>query len=56
MDKDIPTKEKIMFPIRISNQLYNEVRNKVNDKKSSNRGYSINKYIVGLIEENINSL
>ena len=49
---EVPTKEKIMIPIRISNDLYSKVRKKVNDKKDKERGYSINKYIAELIEEN----
>lgn len=52
-ETEIPTKEKIMIPIRISNELYNKVRNKVNNKKDKERGYSINKYIAELIENNI---
>ncbi len=52
MEKEIPTKEKIMIPVRISDQLYKKVRAKVNNKKDEDRGYSINKYIAELIEEN----
>lgn len=52
MEKQIPTKEKIMIPVRISDQLYKKVRKIVNKKKDNDRGYSINKYIAELIEEN----
>ena len=52
-EKDIPTKEKITIPLRISNELYKKVRNKVNKEKNKTRGYSINKYIAELIEKNI---
>lgn len=52
MEKQIPTKEKIMIPVRISDQLYKKVRKIVNTKKDNDRGYSINKYIAELIEEN----
>ena len=52
-EKDIPTKEKITIPLRISNELYKKVRNKVNKEKNVTRGYSINKYIAELIEKNI---
>lgn len=52
-EKDIPTKDKITIPLRISNELYNKVRNKVNKEKNVTRGYSINKYIAELIEKNI---
>lgn len=52
MEKQIPTKEKIMIPVRISDQLYKKVRKIVNIKKDNDRGYSINKYIAELIEEN----
>lgn len=51
--KNEPTSEKIMIPIRISDELYRKVRHKVNDKKDRDRGYSINKYILELIEENM---
>lgn len=52
MNKEIHAKDKIMIPIRISEQLYKKVRKKVNNKKDEERGYSINKYITELIEEN----
>ncbi len=50
---EIPTKDKITIPLRISNNLYKKVRNKVNKEKNVTRGYSINKYIAELIEKNI---
>lgn len=53
MERDIPTKEKIMIPLRVSEQLYVKIRNKVNEEKNSMRGYSINKYISELVEKNI---
>ena len=52
-EKDIPTKEKVMIPLRISDELYKKIRDKVNKKKDIARGYSINKYISELIENNI---
>lgn len=52
-EKDIPTNEKIMIPLRISDELYKKVRNKVNEEKNKTRGYSINKYISELVENNI---
>ena len=52
MEREIPTKDKIMIPVRISDQLYKKMRTKVNNKKDTERGYSINKYIAELIEEN----
>ena len=52
-EKDSPTKDKITIPLRISNELYKKVRNKVNKEKNVTRGYSINKYIAELIEKNI---
>ena len=52
-EKEIPTKEKISIPLRISNDLYIKVRDKVNKEKNITRGYSINKYIAELIERNI---
>lgn len=53
METEIPTSEKIMVPIRISNELYKKVRFKVNEEKNNTRGYSINKYIVELIQKNL---
>lgn len=52
-EKNIPTKEKIMIPVRLSKDLYKKVRKKVNNRKDKTRGYSINKYIAELVEENI---
>lgn len=53
---EVPTSEKIMIPIRISDDLYKKVREKVNAEKNSVRGYSINKYVAELIEKNINKI
>lgn len=53
MEKEVLTKDKIMIPVRISDQLYKKVRTKVNRRKDKERGYSINRYIAELIEENI---
>ena len=52
-EKEIPTKEKVMVPLRISGQLYKKIRDKVNNEKNNDRGYSINKYIAELIEEDL---
>lgn len=52
-ETEIPTKDKISIPLRISNDLYIKVRDKVNKEKNKTRGYSINKYIAELIEKNI---
>lgn len=52
-EKEIPTKDKITIPLRISNDLYSKVRNKVNREKNITRSYSINKYIAELVENNI---
>lgn len=52
-EKEIPTKEKISILLRISNDLYIRVRDKVNKEKNVTRNYSINKYIAELIEKNI---
>ena len=52
-EKDIPTKDKITIPLRISNELYKNVRNKLNKEKKVTRGYSINKNIPEQIEKNI---
>lgn len=52
-ETEVPTKEKIMIPVRISNELYKKVRSKVNNVKDNDRGYSVNKYIAELIENNI---
>ena len=53
MENKIQTKDKIMIPIRVSEQLYKKIRMQVNTKKDENRGYSINKYVVDLIEQNL---
>lgn len=50
-EREIPTKEKVMVPLRISNQLYKKIRDMVNSEKNNDRGYSINKYIAELIEK-----
>lgn len=52
-EKDVPTKEKVTIPLRISDELYKKVREKVYKEKNKLRGYSINKYIAELIENNI---
>ena len=52
-ERDIPTKDKVMIPVRLSNDLYKKIRKKVNIRKDNTRGYSINKYIAELLENNI---
>lgn len=52
-ESEVQSKDKIMIPIRVSNELYKKIRQKVNKKKDKDRGYSINKYISELIEKNL---
>ena len=53
-EMEVPTSEKIMIPIRISDELYRRVREKEKEEKNKIRGYSINKYVAELIEKNLN--
>lgn len=52
-ESEVKSKDKVMIPIRVSNELYKKIRQKVNKKKDEDRGYSINKYISELIEKNL---
>lgn len=52
-ENEVPTKEKIMIPVRISGDLYKHIRRKVNKKKEKERGYSINKYVAELLVNSI---
>lgn len=52
-ESEVKSKDKVMIPIRVSNELYKKIRQKVNQKKDEDRGYSINKYISELIEKNL---
>jgi len=50
---DVLTVEKIMLPLRLSPDIYNKVRKAVNDKKTKERGYSINQYLTELITKDL---
>ena len=52
-ESEVQSKDKILIPIRVSNELYKKIRQKVNQKKDKDRGYSINRYISELIEKNL---
>lgn len=51
MDKK--KEEKIPIPLRLPSELYQKVSDIVHLKKSKNRGYSINKFVIEAIVEKI---
>ena len=45
--------ERVPIPLRMSNELYKNIRNFVNKKKDTERCYSINKFVIEAIEEKL---
>ncbi len=50
---NVSTYEKIMLPLRLPPETYSKLVDKINLKKKSVRGYSINQYVTELIEKNL---
>lgn len=46
---NIPTHEKIMIPLRLPPDVYNQMMDKVQKKKKHERGYSINEFLTDLV-------
>ena len=45
----VPTYKKIMIPMRISPELYDEMLTVVQKRKRENRGYSMNQYLTEML-------
>ena len=50
---DTPTFQKIMFPVRLTPEIYYEVMEKIHKRKKDERGYSLNQYITELIAKDL---
>ena len=49
----IPTKQKVMIPLRIPMELYTEMVEAVHTAKKDDRGYSMNQYLTELLEKDL---
>ena len=50
---DTPTHMKVLLPLRLSPELYEQMREVVHSKKKTERGYSINQYLTELLENEL---
>ena len=47
------TYEKVTIPLRLPPEIYNQMVDKVHDKKKEERGYSINQYLTELLTKDL---
>ena len=50
---NIPTYEKIMFPLRLPPEIYNRMMDEVQKKKKNERGYSVNQYLTEILTKDL---
>ena len=50
---NIPTYQKIMIPLRLPPEIYNQMMNKVQERKKAQRGYSINQYLTEILSKDL---
>lgn len=48
-----PTYEKIMIPLRLPPDIYNQMMDKVQRKKKDERGYSVNQYLTEILTKDL---
>ena len=48
-NSETPTYQKVMLPLRLTPEVYQEMVEKVQKQKKQERGYSINQYLTDLI-------
>ena len=51
----IPTRQKVMIPLRIPMELYTEMVEAVHTAKKDDRGYSMNQYLTDLVEKDLHA-
>ncbi len=52
-NSDTPTYQKIMIPLRLPPEVYEQMVEKVQKRKKQERGYSINQYLTEMLEEDL---
>jgi len=50
---DTPTYQKIMIPLRLSPEIYNQMVEEVQKKKKDERGYSVNQYLTEILSKDL---
>lgn len=48
-----PTRQKVMIPLRLSQEIYALLAEEVHLKKKDERGYSMNQYLTELLEKDL---
>ncbi len=48
-----PTNQKIMIPLRLPPDIYNQMMDKVQRKKKDERGYSVNQYLTDILTKDL---
>ena len=52
-NSETPTCQKVMFPVRLTPELYRAMMDRVQSEKKDERGYSVNQYLTELIEKDL---
>ncbi len=52
-NSNIPTYQKIMIPLRLPPELYNQMMEEVQKQKKIERGYSVNQYLTEILSKDI---
>ena len=50
---NIPTYQKIMIPLRLPPEIYNQMMGKVQKRKKELRGYSVNQYLTEILTKDL---
>ena len=48
-----PTYEKVLIPVRLPPEIYEEVIERVHQRKKKHRGYSMNQYLTELLSKDL---
>ena len=49
----MPTRQKIMIPLRLPMEIYEQMAELVHSEKKEARGYSMNQYLTDLVEKDL---
>lgn len=50
---DTPTNKKIMIPLRLPPEIYNQMMEEVQKRKKKERGYSVNQYLTEILARDL---
>lgn len=50
---NVPTRQKIMIPLRLPPELYSQMVDEVQKRKKTERGFSVNQYLTEILSKDI---